>query len=69
MGATSNHQSEWAQWYDGIPLLAGRAYAFEMASFPGPTATATTCSSARGPGKNSYRDDASGRTGQRGRSW
>jgi hypothetical protein len=40
---------------NGIPLVAGRTYAFELSAFPGPTATSRTCGLAPGPAGNSYR--------------
>ena len=38
----------------GVKLKKGREYAFELAAFPGPTATGTTCAIAKGPAANSY---------------
>lgn len=51
----------------GIKLKGGRAYAFELAAFPGPDAAGTTCGLARGPvgdsytrGRGFYRDPING---------
>jgi hypothetical protein len=51
----------------GIKLKRGRAYAIELAAFPGPEAAGTTCGLARGPvgdsytgGRGFYRDPING---------
>ena len=38
----------------GIRLRKNHEYAFELAAFPGPTATETTCGIAKGPAGSSY---------------